>query len=428
MKTILKLSVVFILLFCACFTYTPAPKIHVYYDPATSPALLQMVDFIHQDEQDIKFIFWKRFDRYIKNKEKYPNTYFINNWDLFFKKLQEISKANPKSKIILHHNLHHDYFFNHFIDVFPENKILESHAYEDASNYMWWSQRKDYIFFNYPKINHKLHMWGDIKKLCSTKDPHPQCERIKKLDDLIKIIPVDFYALKNNLAPDDLEKVAVLAGVDLKKYQKLLKGKKTGLYLLGFIAGTNLESFQLVALKDLCKAYKDTTWFYKPHPSYIKTPTHKVLNHLCPNIKKLDHQLPFEFLILADLAPQYVAGIGSSTFANLNPENILFYIQRGSTDTYINTLKKAEILPKNGKVITPEQSIKKIMKLNMFFVNTSGWFIKIDNEYCKMMQNECYTIVDDTPTTKTFKNNKNQLVKTKHIESYNWSQFELINE
>ena len=95
---------------------------------------------------------------------------------------------------------------------------------------------------------------------------------------------------------------------------------------------------------------------------------------------------------------------------------------------YINTLKKAEILPKNGKVITPEQSIKKIMKLNMFFVNTSGWFIKIDNEYCKMMQNECYTIVDDTPTTKTFKNNKNQLVKTKHIESYNWSKFELINE
>ena len=89
MKTILKLSVVFILLFCACFTYTPPPKTHVYYDPATSPALLQMVDFIHQDEQDIKFIFWKRFDRYIKNKEKYPNTYFINNWELFFKKLQD---------------------------------------------------------------------------------------------------------------------------------------------------------------------------------------------------------------------------------------------------------------------------------------------------------------------------------------------------
>lgn len=183
-----------------------------------------------------------------------------------------------------------------------------------------------------------------------------------------------------------------------------------------------------MALKGLCKAYKDTTWFYKPHPTHFKTPTHKVLTHLCPNIKPLNHQIPFEFLILSGLAPQYVAGIGSSTFANLNPENILFYIQRGYVDSYTNTLKKAKILPENGKVITPEQSIKKIMKLNMFFVNTSGWFIKIDNEYCKMTQNECYTIVDDTPTTKTFKNNKNQLVKTKHIESYNWSKFELINE
>ena len=57
-------------------------------------------------------------------------------------------------------------------------------------------------------------MWGDIKKLWSTKDSHHQCERIKKLDDLVKIIPVDFYALKNNLAPDDLEKIVVLAGVD----------------------------------------------------------------------------------------------------------------------------------------------------------------------------------------------------------------------
>ena len=225
-----------------------------------------------------------------------------------------------------------------------------------------------------------------------------------------------------------MEKIAVLAGVDLKKYQKLLKGKKTGIYLLGFISGTNLESFQLVALKDICKAYKDTTWFYKPHPTHFKTPTHKVLTHLCPNIKPLNHQIPFEFLILSGLAPQYVAGIGSSTFANIKPENILFYIQRGYVDSYTNTLKKAKILPEKGKVITPEQSIKKIMKLNMFFVNTSGWFIKIDNEYCKMTQNECYTIVDDTPTTKTFKNNKNQLVKTKHIASYNWSKFELINE
>ena len=54
----------FIFFFCFGFGYVLnplKPKIHIYIDWATTPALLQMTDFVKQPQRDKKFIFWRRF-------------------------------------------------------------------------------------------------------------------------------------------------------------------------------------------------------------------------------------------------------------------------------------------------------------------------------------------------------------------------------
>ncbi len=428
MKVILLKILVILTILSFVYKTSLPPKIHVYYDPATSAALLQMTNFIKVEKRDFKFIFWSRYDRFIQNKESYPNTFFSTNWDTLFKRIQEVSDAHPDSKIILHHNIHHNYFFDHFISVFGKSKIAEIHTYEDASNYVWWTTRNQYIIYDNPDIKHKVHIWGDIDKLCSGDDKLKHCPEIKKLQKHATIIPVDYYEIRKKLSKSDHKKLAQIIGVDFDRYEKLLKGKKTGVYLLGFIAGSNQEIFQLPILKKVCDFYQDTVWFYKPHPTTMGTPNSKVLNYLCPNIQRLDPYVPFEFLILTKLNPKYVAGMGSSTFFNLKPENILAYVQRGYYDFYIPTLKKAGLISKPRKLITPEQSTKNLIDMNIINISQHGWYIKIANEYCSVYGNNCYNIISDEKTLKTLKKSNGDIFKTSLSDSYNWTALEPVSE
>ena len=328
---------------------------------------------------------------------------------------------------MLHHNLHHEYFFNAFIERYPKQLILESHAYEDASGYVYWSKGRNYIFYNNPDIKHILHLWGDVEKLCE-KNELAHCSEIKKLVQNVKIEPVDYEKIAKTLTPTEIEKIADLTGIDLKKLKQQLGGKTNGIYVLGRVAGTNIDVLQLSSLKEVCETTKNTTWYYKPHPTNIYTPSQKVLNFLCPNIKPIDAHLPFEFLILTGLQPTYVAGIGSSLFFNLNGKNVLKYIQRWNLDYYVPTLKKAGILISDEQLITPEKAKQKFNELNFILLENNGWFIKIENEYCRMHTNDCYKIISDTKHEKILQNNKGEHLKSTFVKDYIWSAFEIVNE
>ncbi len=427
MKIYLKLLIVFISIF-SVIQLPPPRKIYVYFDKASSPSLLQMVDYIHTPKRDIKLIYWERFYSHIQNKNTYQNTFFASSWRNLLDELQQLLKKYPRSKIILHHNLHHDYFFNEFIKHIPKEKILESYAYEDASNYMWWAKGRNYIFYDNPDIKHKLYMWGDDKKFCSGNNPLIHCDEISKLKNYVNIIPVDFHKIANELSKDDIKKLAKLTGIDLKKYQKNLKDKEIGVYLLGFVAGYPLNCHQLIALKDVCSSQKDVTWFYKPHPSNYLTPTKKVLTHFCPNIQKMDAHLPFEFLILSKMTPKYVSGIGSSVFANLTPDSLLSYIARGKNDFYIPTLKKAGLITSETQIYTEETAIKKLEELSIFRVDNNFWFVKINDEYCQFNNDNCYKILLETKDKKVLQNNKKEVFETSLIQNYHWSSLKKVSE
>ncbi len=387
-----------------------------------------MIDYIHAPKRDIKLIYWERFHPHIKNKNFYQNTYFTTNWENFFIKLQETLKKYPRSKVILHHNLHHEYFFNEFIKRIPKEKILESHAYEDASNYMWWAKKRNYIFYDNPDMNHILHMWGNDKKFCETGEPLVHCSEINNLKKFVQIVPIDFYEIAKRLSKKDIKKLSNLAGIDLKKYQSLMKGNKTGIYLLGIVAGYPLDGHQLIALKDACSSKKEVNWFYKPHPANIRTPTEKVLTHFCPNIKKIDAHIPFEFLILTNIAPSFVSGMGSSVFANLTANSLLSYIARGDNDFYIPTLKKAGLITSDNQIYTEKTAIKKFEELSIFRSNNNFWFVKINEEYCQINRNNCYKIISDTMDKKVLQNDKKEIFEISRVQDYQWSNLKKVSE
>ena len=57
-KLIFKIIIILSCLFCVHIT---TRRIHVYYDKATAPSLLQMVHLIKQPQKDYKIVLWERF-------------------------------------------------------------------------------------------------------------------------------------------------------------------------------------------------------------------------------------------------------------------------------------------------------------------------------------------------------------------------------
>ena len=148
-----------IAIFClVSLAFLSEPKVvHVYHDKASTPALLQMINFIEQPENDLKIVAWTRYHNHIQGKENFKNTLFTTNWDEVFETLTEYKKKHNRLKIIVHYNIHHDYFYQKIYEEFKENlKVV--HIYEDASMYMWRNPTKDHLLKKEDGIKKNLYM------------------------------------------------------------------------------------------------------------------------------------------------------------------------------------------------------------------------------------------------------------------------------
>ena len=150
---------------------------------------------------------------HIKNKDKHKNALFLGN-DAGILSVIDVMKLHYKRvKVILHINMHQDYFFRKLVDSYGENIIKELHLYEDAASYVWDNSSRDWIFYQYKDIKKYLYMWGDMKKMCPDKDPLRRCAAIKNIQDQAEIREINFtklyekkiksninyYVFKNNL-------------------------------------------------------------------------------------------------------------------------------------------------------------------------------------------------------------------------------------
>ena len=363
----LKILLVFLLLFFVF--HTRERVIYIYYDKASSPTLVQMTDFVKQKNADLRVAYWERVFSHITNKDKHKNALFLGN-DAGILSVIDVMKLHYKRvKVILHINMHQDYFFRKLVDSYGENIIKELHLYEDAASYVWDNSSRDWIFYQYKDIKKYLYMWGDMKKMCPDKDPLRRCAAIKNIQDQAEIREINFTKLSKQLSLDEKRQLFDLTGFDYERYKELFFDKKTVLYTLGINIYAPYKELQIVALKKWCMhpIYKNYKWFYKNHPNGYAIPSDRVLKYLCPNIQSIDAYMPYELLILAGLKPTKIAGSGSSVFFHQTPETVLTYIERDGRDTYLQTLKKAGIIT-DKNLFTIKDALKESYNINLFKV------------------------------------------------------------
>lgn len=322
-----------------------AEALHIYTEPATTSAMLQMLDLIRQDEQSPKLVFWPRYhsDDLQKELKKY-NAFSVEEED-FLPVLSKFLNTLTDAKLFVHYNTYHDKFLKQIIATAGQERIKKLYLYEDAPAWIWWDPVKDNdiaalslpaeFFFKYQ---------NRLKDDSCSKNA--RCEQLRKILKNIKTNNVDFYQMAQEITEDEKEKLSRLLGINLKKLKKTLQNPYF-LYTLGF-SFEDLHHFsQLFPLQQTCENWQNKgNIFYKQHPYHKNMPSGEVLQTLCPNIKELPlGKAPFELLILLDLAPKEIAGYSSSLFYTLSKEKVKLFIPR-EKDPYIPSLTDLGILDK----------------------------------------------------------------------------------
>ena len=144
-------------------------------------------------------------------------------------------------------------------------------------------------------------------------------------------------------------------------------------------------------------------------------PTHKTLQHLCPNIKPIDTHIPFELLLITGLDPDKVSGFSSSLFFTLDNEKIGAYIPRERAQ-YIHILKKAKILTE--KQIWDTKKIAKQLEKDKIFElvnnNKSDWYLKInETTLLNIFNDNVLTLLKETPRELIIQKNKKKEIYQK---------------
>ncbi len=398
-------------------------NIHVYLDPATTPALLQMIDYIRQDENDIKIIAWERYYPHIQNQESYKNTFFFPNNNLIYSILSYIKEQEKNINIHLHFNLEHLRVYKDIFNTPIQESIKSIHIYEDASAHLLQTKRKDWVFDTTPYQKY-LYYWGDMKKLCPKDSQIVRCPIVSNILKQVTPVNIDFNKIGSTLTTDEKEKIFKLAGFDYQKIKNQLQNKNAFIYILGTDWKKPNIATQLSGLKRLCTRERD--WFFKYHPNKHYQPTHTVLNHLCPNIQQIDAHIPFELLLITGLKPKGVAGFSSSLFFNINSKDILMYIPR-ENDLYLPVLEQAKLINKRNTLSLEQQDINLkqsgIYKLQLND-DTILWTWKKDPQtMCYILENECFKILNETEKQISIQLPNNKTHTFSLIETYQYREY-----
>lgn len=360
--------------------YTPVskkPQLHIFLDAASSPVLLQMIEFIRLPAEDKKIIAWDRnrhlskhinlsdfnaeeISYYLPGKNQY-DTLWAQVLEKTHKKLQE----NPDTEITIYTNLYHvDILLFRILNEIPPQNIRHIHLYEDGHG--------NTIASHFDKVStYKADLKSKPKKFKTKNDGYylglffpttfhlgfkNQIKTNKKLKDLYRLMTsgkgivqeVDFKKIKEHLTPKEKKQLAALLGFDPEKYKNyLLKHKgKTAIYLssAAFFKEDYLKEIEIFK-----KIYSiaPNLIYLKPHPYSSSENMTKILRNEYPNLIIYPSRIPIEAFYLTDTLPDYIMGYGSSSFLSLPREKILFYIKRTQTESYLPFLIRSGLIKKN---------------------------------------------------------------------------------
>ena len=399
----------FIITFCIGFggyfpihsyiNQTKDHEIHVFLEAyATNPALSQMIEFAQLPKTTQKIIAWHRFPHRAKVLDL--NDYNTREVDLaaaeghysegtrrMLVAVHEEIEKNPNAVLVIYANFNHiPVAVKPFLEKLPKEKIKRIHLFEDGYGELFkWGEEyvNQDIFYasdlaeqtktalmdtsiewkhwhsfglrhHYPIT---YHFWGaeEMKTL-------PYMEKFRNSLSDADIRTINFDKLRKTLSNEQKEIIYRLSGFDYQKYNKLMRGKRTFMFVLGYHFNNkdrmNAEEKLLKSLYDgsskKLKNPEQYTWFYKPHPSYSAATGLEQIRTAFPNMIEVTAQIPFEVFILAGLKPTLTAGFSSSLFYSLHNKDILFYVRRPGD-------KYQPFLTDSGR-LKPEQ----VMNYNQF--------------------------------------------------------------
>ncbi len=335
----------FIIEVCLCirliYVLFCPPVAHIYVDPATTPALFQMMDLVDQSHSDPKYVAWRRYTVFFRNKLKTrlnvtPSSVkpYTSNKDfvqLITNEINSFYRQHPGYVFVIHANVEHPWFLNPILKVIPKNQIKHIYLYEDSIGRTIWEGISS-------------HFWPVFLK-------YPTTYRLSYIDHLLTKFPRSKTFFQEVMI-SDIEKLSqrerkllyALTGLDRESIAHLFRNKPIGI----FFDDCNLKADEVAPFFEqkvvMDSRFQKITWLYKNHPRCPqKGPFWEKLKKYAPDAHTLPPKMPYEILIMAGLNPDYVAGYSSSVFFSVQPEQVLCYIERPK-DTYLSVLKNMGII------------------------------------------------------------------------------------
>lgn len=357
LKYTLLSSLLFVLWMCLCIRliqvlFVP-PVAHIYIDPASTPALFQMMDMVTQSSEEPKYVAWRRYMAFFPKKlisplnitvsSVKPSTSNNDFVQLIQKEVKLFYRQHSDHVFVIHANIEHPWFFNPVLRIIPKDRVKHVYFYEDSIGRTLWE--------------------GLTSKFFSFFGKYPITYRIGYTDRFLKSFP-QWKQFVQNVSIMDFKKLSdkqkgylyALAGLDKDKLSSFFNDRPVGI----FFDDCNLQVDQVAPFfeKRIVEnpKLKKINWLYKNHPRCaIEGPFWEKLKHYFPDVQLLPNKMPWEILLMAGLAPDYVCGYSSSVFFSVKPEQVLCYIERPG-DKYLPLLKKMGIV--SDKNIIFQKDIK----------------------------------------------------------------------
>ena len=366
-------------------------KITLYLDPATLPALAQLIHFLqNKEEESFKIFCYNRYpllENVIRN-EMGIDAFFSNvpqsgTWSYCPESvLTLISDCALKENISLeiHANLGHSLtLIAPITQLALQNKnihIDHLHLYDDGSKEYLDLESLKHTNLHYLLNVSLMDMDAYLKKAGVTlTNPiiaqylwghfYPTTYHLLKKDYFIKtdfIQPIFQQIERNYLSVDVSERVLSAQNKDClckmvglnESLQNKLKQSHKGFLFIGGI--TMYLDDEIDYANELLKiAQKSTSGnydalFFKGHPTYLSDKFNYPILQTINNIIEIPKELPTEVLLVTGLLPSKVGGINSSIFFSLPNENIehvvftdkKYYSHEISNQKFIDVLLRTE--------------------------------------------------------------------------------------
>lgn len=331
----------------------PLPVAHVYIDVASTPTLFQMIDLVKQPKDEPKYALWRRyvhplsqqFLNSINLQRSALHTQVMNNEakKIIKRELREFYDKNPGHLFVIHANMLHNWAVSAVLEVIPRNRIQMLYLYEDSvAHTLWrpWNKRDE----NYVKL------YPTIYRVTFMNRVHREFPRLR---NKLYMEEMNFRTAVK-LEPEQKDILYKLVGFDEKLFVDLFKNKPVGIFLDELdMDADKVTTYWENMLKNNAEL-QNIQWIYKNHPRGSKFgPSYEKLAKIVPNIQAVSEKIPFEIMLIAGFAPDYVFGYSSSVFFSLDKKQVVGYVERPN-DLYLPILKDLGIIDRSN-LITPEK-------------------------------------------------------------------------